>query len=339
MMLTVKMRQLAEIIGFATRRLGAEAIAILLSCREDETPLPFPAICLPCSWIVLARQQSREDWIVCCRPSLVAGTEASSGVWRQPRSWWRWRPSCRADQLAGREHVDELDCLRAGPGTPARPGRSDTVTVQAYTAAVLVAVAAEDELAVVLAAARCHGLSEQAFQDLEDRGVISLRPRIQSVPAMFHNEGCGSSRKPRQGSCARLTGQLASADGSDAQERRAWHLAAAALEPDEEIASLLESTAESARAGKCADAAAASGVCACCGGKMQHEERQPVTAPVRRGECRDGWPERQLAVYLSKSVQRVTLRFAGWWQPAGGAWSFAPESVQLRWQCLPRRRR
>src|SRR5262249_17008438 len=78
------------------------------------------------------------------------------------------------DQVTGRAPVDEL-VLAARTG-PARllARRLDGAGAQGRRAAVVAAVSGEGEFAVTISAAAVQGISEQAFEDLESRGVIRL---------------------------------------------------------------------------------------------------------------------------------------------------------------------
>jgi len=166
----------AEIFGFIIQRLGADGIAVLLTCRESETPPPFGQLAaVRLRGLELAAvDELLSDRLASQPPPGLAGrlTDASGGI---PLIVVEVAAQLTADQVAGRAPIDEL-VLTARTG-PARllARRLDRAAAQVRAAAVLAAAAAEDELAVALAAARRQGIGEQAFEDLEDRGVIRLR--------------------------------------------------------------------------------------------------------------------------------------------------------------------
>jgi DNA-binding NarL/FixJ family response regulator len=247
----------AEIFGFISQRLSAEGIAMLLACREGETPPPFgqlPAVTL--RGLELAAVEELLSDRLAGRPPLgLAGrlTEASGGI---PLIVVEVAAQLTADQVAGRAPIDEL-VLAARTG-PARllARRLDHAGTQVHAAAVLAAVAGEDELAVALAAARRLGISEQAFEDLEDRGVIMLGGGTVRFSHPVMRATVIDAAAPREIRAAHRA--LASESRPGDEVRRAWHLAAAALQPDEAVARVLESAAEtaSARNGYAAAAAA-----------------------------------------------------------------------------------
>ena len=236
----------AEIFGFVARRLNAEGIAVLLACRGDETPSPFcdlPALHLGSLGEAALAELLADRLSGDLEPELAQRLTAASGG--NPLVVVEMAAQMSEDQVAGRIPVDELVlAARTGP-VRLLSRRLDGITAHALTAALLVAVAAEDELACALAAARNRGIAEQELQDLEDRGVISLSPGSRRFPHPLMRAAVVEAATPRELRAAHRA--LASEAGGD-RERRAWHLAAAALEPDEEIAHLLELVAESASA-------------------------------------------------------------------------------------------
>jgi DNA-binding CsgD family transcriptional regulator len=247
----------AEIFGFISLRLGAEGIAVLLACREGEMPPPFghlSAVTLR-GLELAAVEELLADRLAGRSPPGLAGrlTEASGGI---PLIVVDVAAQLTADQVAGRAAIDEL-VLAARTG-PARllARRLDGAGAQAHTAAVLAAVAGEDELAQVLGAARRLGIAEQAFEDLEDRGVIGLGDGTMRFLHPVMRAAVIEAATPREIRAAHraLAGEPRPGD----EVRRAWHLAAAALQPDEAVARVLESAAEraSARNGYAAAAAA-----------------------------------------------------------------------------------
>ena len=236
----------AEIFGFVARRLSAEGIAVLLACRGDETPSPFrdlPALHLESVGEAAVAELLADRIPGNLEPELTQRLTAASGG--NPLVALEMAAQMSDDQVAGRVPVDELVlAARTGP-VRLLSRRLDGITAQVLTAAVLVAVAGDDELALALAAGRDRDIAEQELQDLEDRGVISLSSGSRRFPHPLMRAAIIEAATPRELRAAHRA--LASAAGGD-PERRAWHLAAATLEPDEEIAHLLETVAESASA-------------------------------------------------------------------------------------------
>jgi DNA-binding CsgD family transcriptional regulator len=247
----------AEILGFVVRRLGAEGVAVLLACRDDQMPpqfAEFSAVRLQglaptaIEELLTDRLGGRPS------PGLVGRLAEASGG--NPLILVEVAAQLTADQAAGRAGVDEL-VLAARTG-PARllVRRLDGTGEETRQAAVLAAAAGEDELAEVLAAARRCGIADRAFEDLEDRGVISLEQGTLRFMHPVMRVAVTEAAAPREIRAAHRA--LAGAAGPGGAESRAWHLGAAALEPDEGLARILESAAEtaSARSGYAAAAAA-----------------------------------------------------------------------------------
>ncbi len=124
---------------------------------------------------------------------------------------------------------------------------------------LLLVGAAEEtgDLATVLRAAAVAGIGLDALEAAEQAGLVSVRsgklqfrhPLVRS--AVYQHATFAS----RQGVHRDLAAIL---DGTEDVDRRAWHLAAAAVEPDEGVAAALENSADRARrrsgAGAAADA-------------------------------------------------------------------------------------
>ena len=124
---------------------------------------------------------------------------------------------------------------------------------------LLLVGAAEEtgDLATVLRAAAVAGIGLDALEGAERAGLVSVRngrlqfrhPLVRS--AVYERATFAS----RQGVHRDLAAIL---EGTEDVDRRAWHLAAAAVEPDESVAAALENSADRARrrsgAGAAADA-------------------------------------------------------------------------------------
>ena len=235
----------ADICGFVVRRLGADGIAVLVAGREGELPAAFrqfPSLSLR-GLDPAAVQELLVDRLGVQPPSGLAQrlAGASGG---NPLIVAEVAAQLTVDQVAGRAPVDEL-VLAARTG-PARllTRRLDGAEAQVRKAAVLAAVSGEGELALALAAAGRQGIAEQAFEDLEGRGVVSLdgesarfvHPVMRA--AVLEDAARGEVRAAHRA--------LAAESAGGDEVRRAWHLAAAALRPDEVVAAALESAANEA---------------------------------------------------------------------------------------------
>jgi DNA-binding CsgD family transcriptional regulator len=113
------------------------------------------------------------------------------------------------------------------------------------------------DLAIVLRAAAAQSSGPAALEEAERAGLISvqngrLQFRHPLVRSAVHQHATFSSRQDVHRSLAKIL------SGTEDVDRRAWHLAAAAVEPDESVAAALENSADRARrrsgAGAAADA-------------------------------------------------------------------------------------
>ena len=112
----------------------------------------------------------------------------------------------------------------------------------------LLLVAAADQtgdVALVWRAAERLGLGEAAVQGLAAEGILTLGPRV-----VFRHPLVRSAVYQAADIEARRGVHLALAEATDPEidpDRRAWHLAEAAVAPNEEVAAVLELSAERAR--------------------------------------------------------------------------------------------
>jgi DNA-binding CsgD family transcriptional regulator len=160
------------------------------------------------------------------------------------------------EQLAGAEPLEEP--LRAGERLEHAFARRASELPPASRRALLVAAASTTEsLRPILDALQRVGAAEPDLNAAERAGLVQLEagrlrfrhPLVRS--AIYHAAAAGEQRD------AHLALAAGFRDEGE-EERRAWHLAAAALAPDEEIAVDLEGVAATAR-GRSAYAAAAAG--------------------------------------------------------------------------------
>jgi DNA-binding CsgD family transcriptional regulator/tetratricopeptide (TPR) repeat protein len=230
-------RASAEALLFAARRLDSEGVVILFSVRDGERSFPAPGL----------REMRLEGLDTAAAIELLAAHAPSL----DQEARYRLLSEAAGNPLAlvelGSRMVD-------GAGAGEMPlterlleaflGQVRRLSAEAQRLLLVAALEESGELSVVLAAAGESG----ALAEVERAGLVvvaedgRLAFRHPLIRAAVRQ---GAAHADRLAAHAALAG---AADGRTDPDRRAWHLAMAATEPDEEIAAELERTA--ARAGE-----------------------------------------------------------------------------------------
>jgi DNA-binding CsgD family transcriptional regulator len=247
----------ADALLFIARRLQAEGIALLFAAREGETHR-FSSIGLPECRVrglsednAVARMTSRTPALpATVMKQLIARTGGN------PMALLELPSVLTAAELAGEHALPEP--LPAGRqielAFAARAARLD-----AGTRTLLLVTAAEEtgDLAVVLRAAGMLGVPSTALDRAERAGLLRVNGNTVSFrhplarSAIYQHATFAARRAAHEA----LAGEL---HREQEVHRRAWHLAATAVEPDSELAAALADSADRARrrAGPSAAAAA-----------------------------------------------------------------------------------
>jgi DNA-binding NarL/FixJ family response regulator/tetratricopeptide (TPR) repeat protein len=247
----------ADALLFAARRLEADAVAILFAAREADGR-GFAAAGVE---EVLVGALEREAAL-----ELLGGTEAAiaPSVADSLRAATQGNPLAlielprllSAEQLAGRQPIDEP---LPTPATleVAFTRRAALLPAGTRRALVIATVLSSGEVETVAAALATAGLEMSALEPAEDLDLIHvadgrLRFRHPLVRSALYQGATSSERRAAHRAAAHALA------GPAVAERRAWHLAAAALGPDESVASELEIVGREAveRTGYAAAAAA-----------------------------------------------------------------------------------
>jgi DNA-binding CsgD family transcriptional regulator len=245
----------ADALGFAARRLEAEGVLLLIAAREAAlspsateglTVLPVAGLDAAAASTLLA-EAAGPGLTPHVRDRLVAETRGN------PLALVELPPLLTDQQLAGR--VPLPDPLPVGAGT----GRAFTAQVERLAPPVrkLLLLAAADDSAdhkVLVRAAERLGLDLQAFDEAEKVNLLQVRSgtvafRHPLVRSTVYQCATAVERRTAHRTLAAVL------NGECEGDRRAWHLAAAALGPDEPVAAELERSA--GRAEQRADHAAA----------------------------------------------------------------------------------
>jgi DNA-binding CsgD family transcriptional regulator len=233
----------AEAITFAARRLEAEAVALLFGVREGEATrldtrgiaeLQIRGLSAEAARELLAGADNRRI-APAVAGRLIAATEGN------PLALVEIPRTLSDGQRAGTEPLD--DPLAVGESVEgAFLSRAGSLSSQAREALLIAATSDSGDLATI---ARACGGSAAALDEAEEAGLVRVRggelsfqhPLVRS--AVYSAVTAGRRREAHRA--------LAEAFGSEDADRRAWHLGAAAIGPDEAIATALDDAAERAR--------------------------------------------------------------------------------------------
>lgn len=233
----------AEALLFAARRLEAEGVALLVAAREEEEA-GFEARGLehlhlrgldPEAAAALIAVHAPEPPVPEVAERLVCETAGN------PLALAELSRLLSDGQLAGREPIGEP--LPAGASAERSfRRRLGGLSERARKALLLAAAEAGGDLGPILAAARALGVETSAFEEAEAAGLVAVAEVRLSFSHPLVRSAAYSCASPAE---RRDAHRALSETFSD--ERRAWHLAAAAFGPDEEVARALEQAADSSR--------------------------------------------------------------------------------------------
>jgi predicted ATPase len=250
-------RSSAEALSFAARRLDAEGVVCLFAARDGD-PRDFPASGLPELRLQGLDPEAAEALLAGAGvdlPAEVVGrlVERTGG---NPLALLELPGSLHPDQLAGRAPVDDVLPLTTRLER-AFGDRARRLPIGARTLLLVAAAEPTGDPAVVLRAGARLGVEAAALDQAEAAGLVGtadgrLRFRHPLVRSAAYQT---ATLAARQAAHRALAGVLT---GEDTADQRAWHLAAATVGPDEQVADELEGTADRARrrGGQAAAAAA-----------------------------------------------------------------------------------
>jgi DNA-binding CsgD family transcriptional regulator len=231
---------------FAARRLDADGVAIILSIREGEPrafdPEGLPQLALEgldadAAAALLAYHAGQSPLASAVAASLWGATAGN------PLALEELPDILTAEQLAGTAPLDEP--LPIGDAVSNAFRRRIARLHDDARRALLVAAASDrDSIDAILAALSQLRVDRAALDQAETSGLLTIsegrftfrHPLVRSV--LYHG-AAGAERRDVHRALADVLEQ--------APERRAWHLAAAAIEPDPQVADALEQAALGAR--------------------------------------------------------------------------------------------
>ncbi len=236
----------AEALAFATRRLEADRVAVLMTARDALPPsiagAGFDALDVTGLDRVAAAELLR--WAAPdVAPAVVERLwEATAG---NPLAMVEIARALGPEERAGRAPL----ALDAADGlAPVERALLDRVRrLPAATRTLLLVGAASDdgELGPIVAAAAALGADGGSLEPAEEAGVIELRGnRLRFVHPLLRRSVYAAAAPGDRRAAHRALGDALPDASADA---RAWHRASAAVGPDETIAAALEDTAQMAR--------------------------------------------------------------------------------------------
>ena len=306
-------RSSLDALAFAGRRLDAERVVLLAGARGQAPPAGldrgFPELRLePLSAADAGRLldgqprpprgRARAQVLAQAAGNPLALIELATVIADDPGASRRWaaEPLPLTDRLAA--------VLSA---------RFAALPERAQAALLLAAVADGPDLRA--AATAGSGPDARALAPAEQRGLVKIdraglrfsHPLVRS--AIYHSAPFAR----RAAAHRQLAGAL-----HDQPDRRAWHLAAAALQPDEHVAALLEATAAQAqqRGGAAAAALALERAAELSPGPADQARRLVAAAsaavPTGQGDWVQDLATRALAVTADPGLRLTARRDAGW---------------------------
>jgi DNA-binding CsgD family transcriptional regulator len=306
-------RSSLDALAFAASRLDAERVVLLLGTRGQAPPSGFdrgfaelrlePLSAADAERLLDGQPQpprgrARAQVLAQGAGNPMALIELAKVVAGDPAASRRWSA----------EPLPPTDRLRA-----IITSRFATLPEQSQAALLLAAVADGPDLGA--AANRAGGSDAQILAPAEQLGMIRVgRAGLQFTHPLVRSAIYHSAPFAQRAAAHR---ELAEAL-RDQPDRRAWHLAAAALHFDEEVASLLEATATQAqRRGGAAAAALAMERAAELSPAPEDQARRLVTAasaaiPTGQADWVQDLTSRALAVTADTKLQLAARHDAGW---------------------------
>jgi DNA-binding CsgD family transcriptional regulator len=237
----------AGALRFAARRLVADRVAVLFAVRESDTR-GFAA-----DGFDEHRLQGLAPEAAYALLDSVAATalspDVATSLWAatggNPLALVELPELLDEAQLAG--YVALHEPLPAGAGVErAFSRRLERLDVDCRQALVVLATASTRELAPAVAALETLGLDVSVLEPAEAAGLVELNEgrfvfRHPLLRAVAHQTAAAAERRRAHRALADALRDV------DNDERRAWHLAGAALGPDAEAAAALAAAAERAR--------------------------------------------------------------------------------------------
>jgi DNA-binding CsgD family transcriptional regulator len=238
----------AEVLAFMARRLLADRVGMVFAVREGERAVPFEGL----SVLRVDRlpREAASELLAAARPlDHRASEKIIAEAAGNPLALLEFAAEAADGELAGGQIDDQAVAARPLPfGGRLQELYASRVRALPAGAQTLLAVAAADQLGEpekVWRAAACLGICREVAELPAVQELVSWEPRVR-----FRNPLIRSAAYYAVTTVARREAHAALAAVSDPEldpDRRAWHAAAAAAVPDEQVAAALERSADRAR--------------------------------------------------------------------------------------------
>jgi DNA-binding CsgD family transcriptional regulator len=237
----------ADVLRFVARRLDAEGVLIAFTVRDPDEAV-FDAPGLPEHRLHGLDEDASSSLLVERAPMISAEVKARLVEHHagNPLAIIELAPLLSDDQLSGHDALPD-PLPMGGEVERLYAARAADLSEGAQQLLLLAATADTAELDLVLGASRMLGIDGGSLQEAEASGLIAAgrgvvlfkHPLVRSA---IYQQSTFLERQRGHEAMAALLGGEADAD------RRAWHLVRAATGPDDELADLLEASADRASA-------------------------------------------------------------------------------------------
>jgi hypothetical protein len=251
-------RSSQDALLFAARRLAADRVLVLFAARDGEERVFYaPRI----DSLVLTGLPQDVAASLLRGDGREVAPEVAERIYTaaagNPLALRELSALLSPEQLAGAAPLE--DPLPAGASMDrAFARRVEALPDGARKALLLVAASSSSRIEPVVAALASLGLDAGALEPAEDAGLIRVGSgRVQFSHSLARSAVYHAAPPSERRAVHRVLAESLAGDGD--QEERAWHLAAAAIGPDEEVASALEHAAAEIR-GRAGLAAAAEAI-------------------------------------------------------------------------------
>lgn len=238
----------AAVLGFVAQRLHADPVAVLF-CVRDPLEVPAPLTGLPIYAIDGLSQQGALDLLHSVTPGWLSpevATRLVAETMGLPLALIELARELSPEQLAGASPLPNPLPVVAGSVERMFGQRVSRLPYDAQRMLALVAAEPTGSLTLFWRAAEEIGIDPSVIDSADLDDLIELSPHVAFRHPLVRSIAYHSLPSPERRLIHRAL--AASADSNGDPDRATWHLAEAALGPDDDVADRLEAAAARARA-------------------------------------------------------------------------------------------